>query len=75
MLCIITGQVIANTKYLTWPHHKTVEITHAVLDDWISQYDKDDFHQWAIVLKENGEPIGSISVVDKDDVIEVVQIG
>ena len=35
-----------------------------------------DFYQWAITLKENGEePIGSISVVSKDDSIEMVHIG
>ena len=22
------------TKYLMWPHHKTVEISHTVLADW-----------------------------------------
>jgi len=64
------------TKYLTWPHHKTVEMSHTVLGDWISQYCKDDFYQWAIILKENlDEPIGTISVVHKNDAIEMVHIG
>ena len=64
------------TKYLTWPHHKTVEMSHTVLADWISQYGKDDFYQWAIVLKDNfNEPIGSIAVVHRKDEIEMVHIG
>jgi len=64
------------TKYLTWPHHKTVEMSHTVLADWTSQYGKDDFYQWAIVLKENfNEPIGSIAVVHRKDEIEMVHIG
>lgn len=64
------------TKYLMWPHHMTIEITHTVLTDWTSQYGKDDYYQWAIILKENvAGPIGSISVVHKDDAIEMVHIG
>lgn len=64
------------TKYLMWPYHKTVEISHSVLMDWTSQYNKDDYYQWAIILKENGdEPIGSIAVVRNNDTIEMVHIG
>ena len=64
------------TKYLTWPYHKTIEISTAVLTDWSNQYAKDDYYQWAIVLKENGDnPIGSIGVVHKDDSLEMVHIG
>lgn len=64
------------TKYLTWPNHETVEISNTVLTDWISRYSKDDYYQWAIILKDNfDEPIGSISAVHKDDAIEMVHIG
>ncbi len=64
------------TKYLTWPVHKSPEISRNVLSDWASQYNKDDYYQWAIALKENvNEPIGSISVVHKNDSIEMVHIG
>jgi ribosomal-protein-alanine N-acetyltransferase len=64
------------TKFLMWPHHNTVEISQAILSDWISQYCKEDFYNWAIVLKENGEkPIGSIAIVKLDDTIEMVHVG
>jgi ribosomal-protein-alanine N-acetyltransferase len=64
------------TKFLMWPHHKSVEESRAILTDWTSQYSKDDFYQWAIILKENSdEPIGCISAVDKDNAIEMVHIG
>ena len=64
------------TKFLMWPYHNTVEISHTVLTDWISQYSKEDYYQWAIILKENSEePIGSIAVVKQDDMIEMVHIG
>lgn len=45
------------TKYLMWPPHKTVEISHSVLNDWTSQYSKDDYYQWAIVLKDDFDKI------------------
>ena len=48
------------TKFLTWPAHSNLEITERVLVSWIESYLKDDYYQWMIVLKETGEPIGSI---------------
>lgn len=63
------------TKYLTWPSHSSVDVTKMVLADWIEAYKNDDSYQWAIVLKEINEPIGSIAVVDKNDETEMVHIG
>lgn len=55
------------TKYLTWPTHTETAVTKAVLKTWEAQYARDEFYNWAIVLKENGpEPIGNISVVRWD---------
>ena len=51
------------TKFLTWPPHGSLEVTEQVLKSWVDGYAQDDFYQWAIVLKELGEPIGTISVV------------
>lgn len=48
------------TKYLTWPVHGNVEVTKTLLASWVASYEKDDYYQWMIVLKETGEPIGSI---------------
>ena len=48
------------TQYLTWPTHKCLEVTESVLANWIESYQKDDYYQWMIVLKNLGEPIGSI---------------
>jgi len=63
------------TEFLTWPTHRSVEITEKVIKNWIDSYQNDDFYQWAIVLKEINEPIGSISVVEKDEKLNIVQIG
>lgn len=63
------------TRYLTWPAHGSVEITQMVLCDWIADYEKDDFYQWAIELRELGQPIGTISVVSHNDKAQLVHIG
>ena len=48
------------TKFLTWPTHGDVVVTEEVLTNWVDSYQKDDYYQWMIVLKDIGEPIGSI---------------
>lgn len=48
------------TKYLTWPPHGNISVTQTVLAAWEEGYAKEDYYQWMIVLKELGEPIGSI---------------
>lgn len=48
------------TKYLTWPPHGRVEVTKQIIASWVAEYEKDDYYQWMLVLKETGEPIGSI---------------
>ena len=63
------------TKYLTWPAHKTVAEAEAILNHWIGEYQKPDFYQWMIVLKELEEPIGSISVVRRRDDVQEAEIG
>ena len=63
------------TKYLTWPTHKDVNETRNILAGWIEQYSNLDFYNWAIVLKEIGEPIGSLSVVKYKEKTSSAAIG
>ena len=63
------------TKFLTWPTHENLDVSKWVLESWIGGYEKADFYQWMIVLKETGEPIGSITAVDINDQIEKAEIG
>lgn len=63
------------TEFLRWPTHENMTTTERVLKDWIAGYARKDFYQWAIVPKEIGEPIGTISVVDMDEMTEKVHIG
>jgi ribosomal-protein-alanine N-acetyltransferase len=63
------------TKYLTWSSHKDINVTINIIEQWIKNYEKDDSYNWAIVLKEINEPIGSIGVVKQSDDIKMVHIG
>lgn len=64
------------TKYLIWPTHSSPDVSRGVIREWVDSYEKDDFYQWAIVLKELGdEPIGSISVVEWKEKVSAAHIG
>lgn len=63
------------TKYLTWPTHESLTVSETVIGSWLAEYEKDNYYQWMIVLKELGEPIGSISVVRQNDRVEEAEIG
>lgn len=65
----------AVTKFLTWPTHSDAEVTRAVLSSWIADYQKPDFYNWAIELKETGEVIGNISVVQVKEKIRCAELG
>lgn len=53
----------AVTRYLTWPTHANIQVTKAVLSDWISSYERPDFYNWGIELKSIGEVVGNIAIV------------
>ena len=63
------------TRFLTWPAHKDVKMTSCIIADWCKSYEAPDYYQWAIELKETGEPIGSIAAVRIDDRTEAATIG
>ena len=63
------------TEFLRWPMHKSIDITKKILIDWIKSYEKNNFYQWAIELKAINEPIGTISVVDMKENLNIVHIG
>lgn len=65
----------AVTEFLRWPTAKSTDETKQVLGDWISSYSDPAFYLWAIVPGDLGEPIGSISVVERDDTVKKVHIG
>ncbi len=63
------------TKYLRWKAADKLESAIEVVDEWVTNYKNKDFYQWAIVPKNVGEPIGTISVVEMNEKIGKVHIG
>ena len=63
------------TEFLRWQTHTDISITERVISSWVEESRKKDFYQWAIVLKEINEPIGTISVVDRNEDLNILHIG
>lgn len=63
------------TIFLRRPTHSNLSVTEMVLQSWVEESGKPDFYQWAIVLKEPGEPTGTISVADRNEKLNILHIG
>ncbi len=57
------------TKYLSWLPHKDVEQTRSIIKSWIDKEKEDkSYYQWAIVLKDTNEVIGSITCFENTEI-------
>ena len=64
------------TKFLTWPAHESEDITRMILSDWLTHYqEEENYYHWGIELKELGEVIGSLAVVNIRESIGEAEIG
>lgn len=63
------------TKYMTWQPYEEVGAVADYLRGLVSDYDKDTSYHWCMTLKENDEPIGAISAVHVDELVQSVEIG
>ncbi len=63
------------TKYLTWQAYEDVSVAVETLTEWVKLYENPDYYQWAICLKEIGEPVGSISAVHIKEKEKIIHIG
>lgn len=57
------------TVYLGWKAHNNLDETKRILSIWLDQY-KDGAYNWNIILKETGESIGNISVINYKKMLE-----
>lgn len=62
------------TKFMTWPPYDNVDGVAQYLEFVENSYANGDLH-WAIELKEIGEPVGAISVVNMNEAVRSVEIG
>ena len=63
------------TRFMTWPPYENAEGTRKKLQQWVEEYKDPSNYTWAIVPKDLGEPIGSISVVAVVEERDIVSIG
>lgn len=63
------------TEFLRWKTAVDISEAEQIILEWVKGYKNLDFYQWAIVLKAIEEPIGSISVVGKNEDLDIVHIG
>lgn len=63
------------TKYLSWPYHKELSTTRKIINNYLEEYKNYEVYNWAIVPKEYGEVIGSITVVEMSNEKERCEIG
>ena len=55
------------TKYLTWNLHDNIDVTKAIINRWLEEDKDPKTFRFVITLKDSGEPIGSIDVIDYID--------
>ena len=63
------------TAFLTWETHKTAEDSKQILSLWVPEYEKGDYFNWAMELKESGAVIGNISVVAIKESVDSAEMG
>ena len=64
------------TRFMTWsPYESAEQLKNTYHQYLLDSQQKKDFYDWKIVLKEIGEPIGSISIVNIREDIEEAEIG
>lgn len=54
-------------KFLSWNPHSGLSETEQVVENWINTYMYDNYYNWAIELKEIGEIIGQISIMNLNE--------
>ncbi|MCD8238078.1 MAG: GNAT family N-acetyltransferase [Clostridiales bacterium] len=62
------------TAYLSWPAHKNLKETRAVIHKWVEGYSRPLGYNWGIEIKETGELIGNIEVVSKNAGQQLCQV-
>ncbi len=62
------------TKYLTWKPHESIDVTLEYIR-FTRERCQNGGYDWIIVLKDTGEPIGSIGAVNIDKKLKLVHVG
>ena len=63
------------SQYLLWSPHNSLEYTKHFIDIILAKYKCGDYHDWAIVLKENKKMIGTCGFTRIDEYNKTAEIG
>lgn len=63
------------SEFLLWESHKTLEYTKRFVDIVLAKYKLGEYHDWAIVLKENQKMIGTCGFTRIDEENSIAEIG
>ena len=63
------------TRFLTWPTHPSADVSAQLAAFWAEEAGKPDHYQWAVVLKDLNEPVGSLAVVSHWDDVAKCELG
>lgn len=63
------------TKFLTWEQHSDISKTKMVLTLWENAYNNNQFYNWAIEEKVSNYVIGSINLMNIDNINENCEVG
>lgn len=63
------------SQYLLWEPHKSLEYTKKFIEIVLAKYKLGDYHDWAIVLKENKKMIGTCGFTRIDEQNSIAEIG
>ncbi len=63
------------TRFLTWPTHPSADVSAQLAAFWAEEAGKPDHYQWAVVLKDLNEPVGSLAVVSHRDDVAKCELG
>lgn len=63
------------TRHMTWKTHESIDVTKEILALWLKDQESERFYHWGITLKENGLLIGSIGVLNGNDVSRKGSLG
>ncbi|HHV09084.1 MAG TPA: GNAT family N-acetyltransferase [Clostridiales bacterium] len=62
-------------KYLSWGPHRDEAASRSRIREWVSRYGEQNFYVWAIEIKNQGMPVGSISVEISNEQTSTCEIG
>ena len=60
------------TKYLRWSAHPDPEYSRNTVAEWVKSYDDPAYYNWAIVLRETDECIGSVGCAWMNEHIHMI---